>query len=155
MALRIYMNRMETHYSIDLPKHMAECDANYLRLMRLFPALRERKCESFGVTVAGQRAQVSIRVLERNPYTTLVRLRQRPEASWGLNPGFTVRLYHDARCAEVVEYQRARHFKAVYPYPNGAMRQRDEKVQVNRFLGEFLSYCLRNGVALPEPAVVT
>ena len=134
---------------------MAECDANYVRLMRLFPTLRERAGSSFDVTIAGQRAQISIDVLERNPYTTLVRLRQWPEARWGLNPGFTVRLYHDARCAEVVEYQRARHFKAVYAYPNDAMRQRDEKVQVNRFLGEFLSYCLRNGVALREPAVVT
>ena len=132
-----------------------ECDANYVRLMRLCPTLRERGGGSFGVTIAGRRAQVGIEVVERNPYTTLIRLRQRPEAPWGLNPGFTVRLYHDARCAEVVEYQRARHFKAVYDYPNEAMRQRDEKVQVNRFLGEFLSYCLRNGVALREPAVVT
>ena len=155
MALQICMKRTDNHYSIDLPRHMAECDANYLRLMRLFPALRECPGETFSMTVGGRRANVSLKVLERSPYTTLVRLRQRPETSWGLNPGFTVRLYHDARCAEVVEYQRARHFKAVYAYPNDAMRQRDEKVQVNRFLGEFLSYCLRNGVALREPAVVS
>lgn len=148
------MSHVGTHYSIDLPRYMAECDANYMRLMRLFPGLRERPGGSFGVTIAGQRARVSMKVLERNPYTTLIRLRQGPEAPWGLNPGFTVRLYHDTRCAEVVEYQRARHFKAVYDYPNDAMRQRDEKVQVNRFLGEFLFYCLRNGVALQEPAVV-
>ena len=147
------MNRVGNRYSIDLPRHMAECDANYVRLMRLFPALRERAGGTLSVSIAGHRAQVSIEVLERNPYTTLVRLRQQPEAAWGLNPGFTVRLYHDARCAEVVEYQRARHFKAVYTYPNEAMRQRDEKVQVNRFLGEFLSHCLRNGVALREPVV--
>lgn len=149
------MNRAQNHYSIDLPRHMAECDANYTRLMRLCPGLRERSGGVFDVAIAGRRAQVSIKVLERSPYTTLLRLRQGPDAPWGLNPGFTVRLYHDARCAEVVEYQRARHFKAVYAYPNDAMRQRDEKVQVNRFLGEFLSHCLRNGVAVREPAAVT
>ncbi len=134
---------------------MAQCDANYTRLMRLCPALKERQGDVFDVAIGGHRAQVSIEVLERSPYTTLIRIRQRPEAPWGLNPGFTVRLYHDARCAEVVEYQRARHFKPVYAYPNDVMRQRDEKVQVNRFLGEFLAYCLRNGVAVREPAVVT
>ena len=155
MALQICMKRTKNHYSIDLSRHMAECDANYLRLMRLFPALRERSGETLSMSISGRRADVSLEVLERNPYTTLIRLRQQPDAPWGLNPGFTVRLYHDARCAEVVEYQRARHFKAVYAYPNDCMRQRDEKVQVNRFLGEFLSYCLRNGVALREPAVVS
>ena len=155
MEFQFCMKRTDNQYSIDLPRHMAECDANYLRLMRLFPGLRDRHGDRLHVDIAGRRAEVSIEVLERNPYTTLIRLVQRPEAPWGLNPGFTVRIYHDARCAEVVEYQRARHFKAVYAYPNDAMRQRDEKAQVNRFLGEFLSYCLRNGVALREPAPVS
>ena len=142
-------------YSIDLPAHMAECDANYLRIMKLFPNLRENDVSVFGVMIADQTAEVSIAVLQRSPYTTLIKLRQLPEAPWGTNPMMTVRLYHDARSAEVVEYQRARHFKAVYAYPNDSMRQRDEKVQVNRFLGEFLSYCLTHGVAVHERVLVT
>ncbi len=142
-------------YSIDLPAHMAECDANYLRIMKLFPNLRENDVSVFGVMIADQTAEVSIAVLERSPYTTLIKLRQLPEAPWGASPMMTVRLYHDARNAEVVEYQRARHFKAVYAYPNDSMRQRDEKVQVNRFLGEFLSYCLTHGVAVHERVLVT
>ena len=65
-------------------------------------------------------------------------------------------LYHDARCAEVIEYQCAKHFNAVYPYPNAGMRQRDEKAQVNRLLGEFLAFCLRHGVnAAREPLLAT
>ena len=155
MEWQFCMRRANDRYSIDLPRHMAECDANYLRLMRLFPELRQRSGGTLNVAIAGRRAEVSIDVLERNPYTTLLRLAQVPEAPWGLNPVFTVRIYHDARCAEVVEYQGARHFKPVYAYPNQAMRQRDEKAQVNRFLGEFLAYCLRNGVALREPAPVS
>ncbi len=155
MELQICMKRTDNRYSIDLPRHMAECDANYFRLMRLFPALRERAGETLSVNVVGRRTDVSLEVIERGPYTTLIRLRQGRKERWDLNPGFTVRLYHDARCAEVVEYQRARHFKPVYTYPNDAMRQRDEKAQVNRFLGEFLSYCLRNGIALRETAAVS
>ncbi len=155
MVPQFGMKRTNIRYNIDLPRHMTECDANYARLMRLFPALDKREGSSLSVNIAGLRARVSLEILERNRYTTLIRLRQRPEVRWGLNPAFRVRLYHDTRCAEVVEYQQARHFKAVYPYPNSTMRQRDEKVQVNRFLGEFLSYCLRNGVALRKPAVVS
>ena len=144
------MKLADRHYSMDLAEHMAVCDANYLRLVKLFPALRDRPKGVFGVTIAGQRTEVIIEVLQRSPYTSLVRVRQLPDAPWGINPGFTVRLYHDARNAEVVEYQGARHFKAVYDYPNRVMRQRDEKAQVNRLLGEYLSYCLRHGAAAAE-----
>lgn len=146
------MKFVDRHYSMDLASHMAVCDANYLRLVKLFPALRDGSKDLFEVTVAGRGAEVVIEVLQRSPYTSLVRVRQLPDAPWGINPGFTVRLYHDARNAEVVEYQGARHFKAVYEYPNRVMRQRDEKAQVNRLLGEYLSYCLRNGAAVPEKA---
>ena len=149
------MKRRRKRYSIDLPAHMAECDANYLRIMKLFPSLRENDVSLFGVMIADEAAEVSFEVLERNPYTTSIQLTQLPEAPWGANPTIRVRLYHDARCAEVVEYQRARHFKAVYAYPNDSMRQRDEKVQVNRLLGEFLSYCLTHGVAVHERVLVT
>jgi|TARA_B100000315_G_scaffold259869_2_gene317772 hypothetical protein len=142
----------EKRYSINLPAHMAECDANYLRLMKLFPGMREHAEHVFGVVVAGESLEVVITVLERGPYTTLVRMKQLPESTWGTNPSMTVRLYHDARSAEVVEYQRARHFKAVYGYPNERMHQRDEKVQVNRLLGEFLALCLSDGVAVRERA---
>ncbi|MCZ6710736.1 MAG: DUF1249 domain-containing protein, partial [Gammaproteobacteria bacterium] len=68
-------------------------------------------------------------------------------------PALKVRLYHDARSAEVVEYQREGHFRAVYDYPNRDMRLPDEKAQVNRFLGEFLSMCLTHGVSVHEPVI--
>lgn len=145
------MNPNENGYNIDLSAHMAECDANYLRVMKLFPKLRERTASTFAVCLNGHRAQVSVEVAERSRYTTVIRLRQSPDAPWGANPAFRVRLYHDARCAEVIEYQCAKHFNAVYPYPNAGMRQRDEKAQVNRLLGEFLAFCLRHGANAREP----
>jgi uncharacterized protein len=69
-------------------------------------------------------------------------------------PRLKVRLYHDAKAAEVIEFQHARRFAAVYPYPNPEMRQPDEKAQVNRFLGEYLSMCLACGGALEEPLLM-
>lgn len=145
------MNPNGNGYNIDLSAHMAECDANYLRVMKLFPKLRERAASAFAVCLNGRRAQVSVEVAERSRYTTVIRLRQSPDAPWGASPAFRVRLYHDARCAEVIEYQCAKHFNAVYPYPNAGMRQRDEKAQVNRLLGEFLSFCLRHGANARKP----
>lgn len=138
-------------YSIDLPGHMAECDANYLRLEKLFPQLCDKQCSHFTVDLNGSSLDIRLDVIERAPYTTVLKLSQAPELPWSKTPSLTIRMYHDARSAEVVEYQGERHFRAVYHYPNETMRQPDEKAQINRFLGEFLSLCLARGVAVGAP----
>jgi uncharacterized protein YqiB (DUF1249 family) len=143
-----------SRYSIDLRAHMAECDANYYRLMKLVPNLREQDERALNLVVAERALKVRIRVLERCPYTTLMELTQLPltEAlSFELPaPRLTIRLYHDARTAEVIEFQNGRRFDAVYEYPNGEMRQRDEKAQINRFLSEYLSACLLHGATVEQ-----
>ena len=142
----------KARYRMDLPAHMAECDANYLRLMKLFPDLRSQDTAVMGVEFHGMSLKVRMQVLERGPYTTLIRLSQHPQVPWNQGASLSVRLYHDARSAEVVEYQGRRHFlRAVYDYPNRDMRQPDEKAQINRFLGEYLAMCLMHGVAHPAP----
>ena len=72
-------------------------------------------------------------------------------------PELTVRLYHDARTAEVTAYQGQDRFRGLYAYPNDQGRQPDEKAQLNRFLGEYLALCLAEGresraVAAPSGA---
>ena len=139
------LDRVGRRYSIDLPAHMAECDTNYLRLLKLFPSLRDDVDCVIGVDINGLQLNVTLDVVERSPYTTLARLTQEPSPPWSNKPSMTIRLYHDARSAEVVEYQGKRHFRAVYDYPNDDMRLPDEKAQINRFLGEYLALCLRHG----------
>lgn len=56
-----------------------------------------------------------------------------------------VRLYHDATVAEVIAWQGHRRFQARNEYPNRHMYQRDEKAQLNGFLGELLAACLKEG----------
>ncbi len=137
---------------MDLPAHMAECDANYLRLTKLFPKMALADTGAIALEWNGQRLTVRMEVIERSPYTTLIRLSQHPDAPWSHRARMTVRLYHDARSAEVVEYQGKKHFlRAVYDYPNTDMRQPDEKAQINRFLGEYLAHCLSHGVAAEAP----
>jgi hypothetical protein len=145
-------------YRIDLPAHMAECDANYLRLMKLAPDLDACDARELVLTIAEQAMLVRIRLVERCPYTSLVELTQ-ATAQGGLLfelplPRLVIRLYHDTRSAEVVEFQNGRRFDAIYPYPNPEMRQRDEKAQINRFLGEYLSLCLSHGAATEETILV-
>jgi uncharacterized protein YqiB (DUF1249 family) len=141
---------------MDLPAHMAECDANYLRLNKLFPELGEVDTGAIALELNGQRLSVRMQVMERSPYTTLIRLSQHPDAPWNHRARMTVRLYHDARSAEVVEYQGKKHFlRAVYDYPNADMRQPDEKAQINRFLGEYLAHCLSHGVAVEAPVLAS
>ena len=145
-------------YRIDLPAHMAECDANYVRLARLMPGLSARDERAFDVVVANLHLRVRMSVLERCPYTSLIELVEcaadAGKAYAIPRPRLRVRLYHDAKTAEVVEFQNGRRFAAIYPYPNAEMRQPDEKAQINRFLGEYLSLCLIHGAAIEQPLLV-
>ena len=153
-----HVEARKRRYRVDLSAHMAECDANFLRLSKLIPELAERDERCLTVPMGDHDVMVGIQVLERSPYTTHIELRQLPVAD-GLAfdlpaPRMVVRLYHDAKSAEVVEYQNERHFKPRYSYPNGEMRQSDEKAQVNRFLSEFLGACLEHGACADQPVVV-
>ena len=101
------------NYSVDLPGHMAECDANYRRLLRLFPGLRDSSDHTFTLALPEHHTQVIFKVLERGPYTTLLEIDlggpQRDAAAGGSEwlsriaaPRLSVRIYHDAQSAEVV-----------------------------------------------------
>ena len=92
-------------------------------------------------------------VIEACPYTTVLQVRQELGLPWLPAPKLEVRVYHDARMAEVVGAEQARRLLAIYPYPNQAMHQPDEKNQLNQFLGEWLSHCLACGHEL-EPVVL-
>lgn len=57
----------------------------------------------------------------------------------------SIRLYHDARMAEVISSQDVFQVKPRYDYPNKNMHQQDEKQQINQFLNEWLHLCLEHG----------
>ncbi len=148
---------IRARYKVDLVAHLAECDANYVRIMMLMPDLDRVNEHEF--CVGNYCVPVRLSVLERFPYTTTVRLLQlshelTAEEFTLAPPSITVRLYHDARTAEVIEYQNHRRWQAVYAYPNREMHLPNEKAQVNAFLSEYLSHCLRHGVTTEMPVVL-
>ncbi|MFT4670863.1 MAG: hypothetical protein ACI945_000195 [Pseudohongiellaceae bacterium] len=191
-------------YSVDLIKQMAECDANYIRLLKLVPQLQaylDRSFEDYipvnsdadvinreladpekileGISVefaiadlesSNEKAEkdekaekaekdekvvVQIRILEAFKYTTTLEITQKPQfKAWMTNPSMLVRAYHDANTAEVVSYQGHRHLQSRYAQPNPKMYCADEKMQVNAFLGEWLTHCLKVGRSMKAPAIL-
>lgn len=141
------MNLLRERYRVDLIELQAACEANYARLLRLLPDMRvssgeRRVALSQGDMLLGV---LVIRVLETCPYTTTVQVSQEHSLPWLPVPRLEVRVYHDARMAEVVSAENARRLRSIYAYPNAAMHQPDEKTQLNLFLGEWLSHCLACG----------
>ncbi|KIH85656.1 DUF1249 domain-containing protein [Pseudomonas batumici] len=138
---------LRERYRVDLIGLQAACEANYARLMRLLPQMREQqRARRIAMTQGDQMLGVlALEVLQDNPYTTTLLVRQEHSLPWLPVPQLQVQVYHDARMAEVISAEHARRFRSIYPYPNTAMHQPDEKAQLNVFLGEWLSHCLACG----------
>lgn len=136
-------------FRINYMQHMAECDMNYLRLIRLLPELSQRDHYRFAVCLPAQHsAEIDIQVIERSPYTTTLRFERSGGHKLLKAKALTVRIYADAQIAEVLACESGKQLRAKYHYPNQHMYQQDEKVQINRFLGEWLNYCLDFGHSL-------
>ncbi|WP_323846665.1 DUF1249 domain-containing protein [Microbulbifer magnicolonia] len=139
--------RQKSGYRVDLPSYHADCDANYLRLCKLLPELASRRRWRYQMP----HGALELAVVERSRYTTEVRLSAEAadgERRWLAPPQITVRLYHDARMAEVVAVDGRGPLGGVdQAYPNPRMQRADERQQANRFLGEWLGHCLANGRA--------
>ena len=143
---------MKPRYKVNLPQQQALCDANYLRLCKLMPNLEGNDHWVFIVGGETDSRRVSIQVEERAKYTTTVTVSQSSSGSlerWSA-PELRVRLYHDARMAEVIAWARHHQLKVRYEYPNRFAYQCDEKAQFNLFLGEWLSHCLDQGRVLQD-----
>ena len=134
----------EVRYVPDVTGMMSECETNYARLLKLMPTIGRRK-----LTVTypgGQTVRVLFELLEDFRYTSSVRISQdAASCDWLHLPSMVIRLYHDARMAEVVDAQNMRQLRGIYAYPNEQMLHTDEKVQRNLYLGEWLCYCLQHG----------
>jgi uncharacterized protein YqiB (DUF1249 family) len=89
-----------------------------------------------------------VQILESTRYTSTLEMSQiHASHAKYLSPSMVVRLYHDAKVAEVLESQRTSQLQPVYEYPNLKMHQRNEKFLVNVFLAEWLHFCLTQRIA--------
>jgi len=129
-------------FKLDLAELHAVCEANYARLLRLFPDYENSNLRELMVGTA----RVRLEVAERCRYTTIFHIHQQhSEDRWLGRLRVEVRAYHDASMLEVGMFQSHRQVAARYQYPNDKMFQQDEKSQQNRFLADWLEHCLQNG----------
>ncbi|MBV1841064.1 DUF1249 family protein [Photobacterium ganghwense] len=137
---------MNKRYTVDLADIMRLYETNYAKLLPLLP-----KSDQVGdqCVYAVSEQEYCLTITESTRYTTVVELRLLAENAMPeyLIPRMTIRLYHDARVAEVCAAQQTSRWKPRYDYPNLRMYQKDEKHQVNRFLGDWLAHCLKNGIS--------
>lgn len=130
-------------YHVDLAELMRVYETNYAKLNALLPPQPNR-----GDVRCYQAASMTyqLEVGEVTKYTTLVDICQSDDIPVFPLPKMSVRLYHDARVAEVCRSDDLQRIQARYEYPNAQMVQRDEKAQLNRFLGDWLTFCLKHGI---------
>lgn len=135
---------LKERYKVDFPAQMAECEANYYKLLKLIGDQQEDTYRYLIQRGQHQWLQM-LSILERSPYTTTLTWRQLPlfhSSPWLSSPKLTIRLYQDAKLAEVLAWEGHRRLRPRYDYPNKAMYLADEKRQLNRFLSEWLDLCL-------------
>lgn len=147
---------LNRRYVPDLKMMAAACEGNYIRLNKLLSNFKLGYEKTFLIksdhiasdSDSFHQSRVTLKVVESFRYTSTIEVIQYGMSStWIAPPSMIVRLYHDARSAEVTSYQNQKRIQGKYLYPNPQMRMPDEKIQLNRFLAEWLSHCLKYGHA--------
>ena len=133
---------------IDLRQHHAQCELNFHRCLALLPDCRAGRDNWTFYIGANRQLRIHIQLLESAPYTSTIEISHHQTggqfysaASW------RIRLYHDVEMAEVVGWDRQQNWLPEYEYPNKYMYQPDEKLALNRFLGEWLEHCRKQGIS--------
>jgi uncharacterized protein YqiB (DUF1249 family) len=117
------------------------CEVNYGRLLKLLPDCDTEDLQyQFKVNAS---LLYTIKIIECSRYTSTLEMSQKNQIGFEfLRPVVQVRLYHDAKMAEVISAQNIGSLKPSYQYPNTKMYQKNEKEMVNLFLAEWLHFCL-------------
>ena len=137
---------MQKKYVPHLPSILATCENNYVCMLKLLPDCDTQDLKyEFDIS---ESFKYRITIVDSSRYTSTLKMSQyNANTPSFLRPTMLIRLYHDAKVAEVLEAQRTSQLKPVYEYPNLNMHQRNEKYMVNVFLAEWLHFCLSQQVA--------
>ncbi|TRY16037.1 DUF1249 domain-containing protein [Shewanella hanedai] len=123
-------------YQPDINKFLALCGRNYFYILKWLP---DQASQGDNWLVEDKMGSLSVRLIENTNYTQLIEISRSVGKSDYIHvPCVTVRVYHDAKLAEVLTSRQISQLSPVYDYPNIRMYHRDEKYQVNAFLEELL-----------------
>ena len=118
-------------------------ERNYILIRRLAPELPAAGTRQESTAATG--LPLHLEVLDRHAYTTDLSLTYQFQKPTGriAEPNLQVRVYHDARVAEVM-VAHVRHWP-VFTHDDIDTRDLYRRWKVNRFLFKWLSYCLYQG----------
>ena len=139
---------LKRRYVPDAGGLVALCEGNYRRLNALV-AVRDlalQQSRTLLLSSQGQSlGQVLLEVTARGRYTDTLSLQSsHGQGPWLSEPEFVVQVHHDARTAEVVQFNDHQRLQASHVYPNRHMYLPDEKHQVNSFFADWLRFCSRH-----------
>ncbi|RZO29197.1 MAG: DUF1249 domain-containing protein [SAR86 cluster bacterium] len=130
-----------------LPKtshQLSICEANFLRLKKILNGFNEDRYLFETINPNSSSNSISFNVLQRSRHTIMVEAKQ--NVNYGVYNSFILRIQIciDAKVAEVISYQGE---KAI-PFFVGITKSqsKDEKLQQNRFLTEWLESIFITGI---------
>lgn len=136
--------RQKPRYKPNVSDFLALCGRNYGYMLKWLP-LEIAIGESW--RIEGEFGILVVRILENTKYTQLVEISRPLAINEFINtPKVLVRIYHDAKLAEVLTGQQIYQLRPVYDYPNLRMYHSDEKYQVNAILEELLKIGYQHSV---------
>jgi uncharacterized protein len=129
---------------------MSLYESNYLRLGWLAGQLQE--LSGSHRSIVREDCDLLLDVTERSPYTTTLNLTYRFEDQEF--PDMGIRIYHDARLVEALEWAGVHANGVLQTLRRNAERELDQRWARNVMLNKWLEYCLERGHRFSPATVV-
>ena len=130
-----------------LPKtshQLAVCEANFLRLKKILQNFSRNKYSFETVNPDSSSNSIFFCVIHKTKHTLIIEAKQKIKLKKMENLIIRIQISLDAKLAEVISFQGER----AVPYFMKVLKtqSRDEKIQQNRFLTEWLENIFANGI---------
>ena len=130
-----------------LPKtshQLAVCEANFLRLKKILQDFSKNKYSFGTVNPDSSSNSISFCVIHKTQHTLIIEAKQKIKLKKMESLIIRIQISLDAKLAEVISFQGER----AVPYFMKVLetQSKDEKMQQNRFLTEWLESILANGI---------
>jgi len=130
-----------------LPKtshQLAVCEANFLRLKKILKNFSVNKYLFETINHDSSSNPISFNVIHRTKHTLIIEAKQKIKLKKMESLIIRIQISLDAKLAEVISFQGER----AVPYFMKVLKtqSRDEKIQQNRFLTEWLENIFANGI---------
>ena len=131
----------------NLPKtshQLATCEANFLRLKKILQDFSKNNYLFETVNPDASSNPISFRVIHRTRHTLIIEAKQKIKLKKIESLIIRIQISLDAKLAEVISFQGER----AVPYFMKVLKtqSKDEKIQQNRFLTEWLESIFANGI---------